>query len=84
MKILVKRERVDPTLTSDKTTVIDSRSEVSEEQVQSEVELLRSRDLLENVVKACGLVPSAETDKTIASNRSASLGPFATYKRSYK
>lgn len=59
MKILVKRERVDPTLTSDKTTVIDSRSEVSEEQVQSEVELLRSRDLLENVVKACGLAPSA-------------------------
>ena len=59
MKILVKRERVEPTLTSDKTTVIDSRSEVSEEQVQSEVELLRSRDLLENVVKACGLAPSA-------------------------
>jgi uncharacterized protein involved in exopolysaccharide biosynthesis len=59
MKILVKRERVDPVLTSDKTTVIDSRSEVSEEQVQSEVELLRSRDLLENVVKACGLATSA-------------------------
>ena len=45
-------------MTSDKTTVIDSRSEVSEEQVQSEVELLRSHDLLENVVKACGLVPA--------------------------
>jgi uncharacterized protein involved in exopolysaccharide biosynthesis len=58
MKILVKRERIDPTLTSDKTTVIDSRSDVSEEQVQSEVELLQSRDLLENVVKACGLVPA--------------------------
>ncbi|MGB7494547.1 MAG: Wzz/FepE/Etk N-terminal domain-containing protein [Candidatus Acidiferrum sp.] len=57
MKILVKRE-LEPTLTSDKTTVIDSRSEVSEEQVQSEVELLRSHDLLENVVKACGLVPA--------------------------
>jgi uncharacterized protein involved in exopolysaccharide biosynthesis len=56
MKILVKRERVDPILTSDKTTIIDSRSEVTEEQVQSEVELLRSRDLLENVVKASGLV----------------------------
>ena len=59
MKILVRRERVEPTLTSDKTTVIDSRSDVSEEQVQSEVELLRSRDLLENVVKVCGLAPSA-------------------------
>lgn len=60
MKILVKRERVDPTLTSDKTTVIEPRSDVSEEQVQSEVELLRSRDLLENVVKACGLVPAGD------------------------
>jgi uncharacterized protein involved in exopolysaccharide biosynthesis len=59
MKILVKRERIDPVLTSDRTTVIDSRSEVSEEQVQSEVELLRSRDLLENVVKVCGLATSA-------------------------
>ena len=59
MKILVKRERVDPVLTTDKTTVFESHSEVSEEQVQSEVELLRSRDLLENVVKACGLAPSA-------------------------
>ena len=59
MKILVKRERVEPTLTLDKTTVIDSRSEVTEEQVQSEVELLRSRDLLENVVKATGLARSA-------------------------
>ena len=58
MEILVKRERVDPTLTSGKTTVIEPRSEVSEEQVQSEVELLRSRDLLENVVKECGLVPA--------------------------
>jgi uncharacterized protein involved in exopolysaccharide biosynthesis len=55
MKILVKRERVDPVLTSDKTTVIEPHSAVSEEQVQSEVELLRSRDLLENVAKACGL-----------------------------
>jgi uncharacterized protein involved in exopolysaccharide biosynthesis len=58
MKILVKRERVDPVLTSDKTTIIDSRSEVTEEQVQSEVELLRSRDLLESVVKASGLIPA--------------------------
>ena len=59
MKILVKPERVEPTLTLDKTTVVDSRSEASEGQVQSEVELLRSRDLLENVATSCGLVPSA-------------------------
>lgn len=60
MKILVKSERLDPVLTSDKTTVIESRPEVSEEQVQSEVELIRSRDLLENVVKACGLAPAGK------------------------
>ena len=83
MKILVKRERVDPILTSDKTTIIDSRSEVTEEQVQSEVELLRSRDLLENVVKECGLA-LLRMARTIASERSDSHGPFATCKRSYR
>jgi uncharacterized protein involved in exopolysaccharide biosynthesis len=58
MKILVKRERIDPTVTSDKTTVLESRSDVTEEQVQSEVELFQSRDLLENVVRECGIVPA--------------------------
>lgn len=58
LKILVKRERVDPTVAPDRTTVVESRPEVTEEQVQSEVELLQSRDLLEEVVKECGLVQS--------------------------
>jgi uncharacterized protein involved in exopolysaccharide biosynthesis len=58
MKILVKRERVDPILSSDKTTIVP-HSEVSEEEVQSEVELLRSRDLLEHVANTSGLAPSA-------------------------
>jgi uncharacterized protein involved in exopolysaccharide biosynthesis len=71
MKILVKRERVDPAVSSNKATVFETHSEVTEEQVQSEVELVRSRDLLENVV-------------TTASHRSASLGPFAIYKASCK
>jgi polysaccharide chain length determinant protein (PEP-CTERM system associated) len=56
MKILVKRERIDPTMTTDKATVVEPHSDVTEEQVQSEVELLQSRDLLENVVKNAGLV----------------------------
>lgn len=64
MKILVKRERVDPILTSEKTTVVESHSEVSEEQVQSEVELLRSKDLLENVVKECGLASNGKKDQS--------------------
>ena len=56
LKILVKRERIDPTVAPDRTTVVESHSEVTEEQVQSEVELLQSRDLLEEVVKECRLV----------------------------
>src|ERR1700689_2506827 len=46
MMILVKRERIDETVTSNKVTVLEARPELTEEQVQSEVELIRSRDLL--------------------------------------
>jgi uncharacterized protein involved in exopolysaccharide biosynthesis len=60
MKILVKRERVDPAISSNKATVFETRMDVTEEQVQSEVELVRSRDLLESVLKACGILPAAE------------------------
>lgn len=68
MKILVKRERIDPTMTTDKATVVESHSEVTEEQVQSEVELLQSRDLLESVVKNAGLVRAdgAKSDHAFA------------------
>jgi polysaccharide chain length determinant protein (PEP-CTERM system associated) len=68
MKILVKRERIDPTITSDKTTVIEPRADVTEEQVQSEVELLQSRDLLEKVARECGLVQvnRASNDQELA------------------
>lgn len=57
MKILVNQDRVDPVITSDTdiqrgSTVV---SAVSEEDLNSEVELLKSRDLLEKVVLATGL-----------------------------
>jgi len=55
MKILVRRERVDPVVTADKTALVESHPEVTEEQLQCEVELLKSRDLLEQVVRACRL-----------------------------
>jgi len=61
LKILVKRERVDPAVSSNKATVFETHSEVTEEQVQSEVELVRSRDLLESVVKECGIVPAGDS-----------------------
>jgi len=63
LKILVKRERVDPAVSSNKATVFETHSEVTEEQVQSEVELVRSRDLLESVVKECGIVSAAGDSK---------------------
>jgi uncharacterized protein involved in exopolysaccharide biosynthesis len=49
MKLLMKRERVDNALMPSKG------DEVTEEDINSEVELLKSRDLMERVVLQCGL-----------------------------
>jgi uncharacterized protein involved in exopolysaccharide biosynthesis len=58
MKILVRRERVDPVVTSQlnvSTQVV--QQEITESELNSEVELLRSQDLLQKVVIANGLQP---------------------------
>lgn len=55
MKIFVNRERVDPVVTPNPDTYAGAVPLVSEEDLNSEVELLKSRDLLEKVVIACGL-----------------------------
>jgi len=55
MKILVRRERLDPVVTPDRDPQPQLRNEVREEELNSEVELLKSRDLLEAVVTRCGL-----------------------------
>ena len=58
MKILVKQERVDPVVTSEPNPVPQqqlSNQLVTEEDLNSEVELIKSRDLLEKVVETCGL-----------------------------
>src|SRR5437660_396002 len=47
MKILVKRERVDPVVTTDRNAPLPLRPDVTEEELNSEVELLKSR-LLSN------------------------------------
>ena len=54
-EILVKRERADPVVTPDHNASPILTADVSEEDLNSEVELLRSRDLLDKVVIACGL-----------------------------
>jgi uncharacterized protein involved in exopolysaccharide biosynthesis len=59
MAILVNRERVDPLVTPQATTELISTSDpVTEEEINSEVELLKSRDVLEKVVLANGLADS--------------------------
>ena len=57
MKILVNRDRVDPVVTpnADMAQSAEAVPAVSEEDLNSEVELLKSRDLLEKVVVASGL-----------------------------
>ena len=58
MKILVKNQRVDVAITAEATSSLSSptvENEVSENQINSEIELLTSKDLLNQVVKETGL-----------------------------
>jgi uncharacterized protein involved in exopolysaccharide biosynthesis len=55
IKILVKRERVDPVVTAEASAQPQFALAVTEEEMNSEVELLKSRDLLEKVLLACDL-----------------------------
>ncbi len=56
MKILVNRDRADAVVTPDASTAAAPVTSVSQEDLNSEVELLTSRDLLTQVVEECGLV----------------------------
>src|SRR2546422_711579 len=58
MKILVKNMRVDVAITPERTNGASGsapENEVGEAQINSEIELLTSKDLLEQIVKECGL-----------------------------
>lgn len=57
MKILVKRDRAEPMLTPDRDAPLTASREVSDNDIYSEVALLKSRDLLKDVARASGLVP---------------------------
>ena len=54
-KILVKHERVDPVVSSETSTQVQVRDEISEEQLNSEAALMESEDVLRHTVVACGL-----------------------------
>jgi len=55
MKFLVARERQDPVVSAEQTSSVMVRSDVTEEELNSEVELLRNNDVLRQVVISCGL-----------------------------
>lgn len=56
MEILVNRERLDPLVSTEATTqIMTADNPVTPEEINSEVELLSSRDVLEQVVLANGL-----------------------------
>jgi len=54
-KLLVKRERVDPVVSPDQNAPMTFHDTVSEEEINSEVELIQSQDVLQKVVVTCGL-----------------------------
>lgn len=71
MKILITRNRLDPQVSaSDKTSEM-MRGELSEEDFNSELEILQSRSVLEATVRQLGL------DKAEAAETSAPASPFS-------
>ncbi len=57
LKMLLRRGRVDPVVTSEQRSPVEfARPEISEEELNSEIELLRDQDLLRTVVEENGLV----------------------------
>jgi len=55
IKFLVDRERQNPVVTPEQNSPVVVRNEVTEEELNSEIELLQSDDVLRRVVVSCGL-----------------------------
>jgi uncharacterized protein involved in exopolysaccharide biosynthesis len=54
-KFLVKRERVDPVVSPEQNAPMMFKDTVDEEEINSEVELMQSQDVLQQIVTSCGL-----------------------------
>ncbi len=68
-KLMVKRARVDAPLTLERGAATTVPAEMTEAELSAEIELIRSRDLLEDVATACRLVepkPAEEPRETLA------------------
>jgi uncharacterized protein involved in exopolysaccharide biosynthesis len=62
-KVLLRRGRFDPMVSSRPLNTMDfTRPDITEEELNSEVELLRDEDLLKQVAKMAGLVPGDTSD----------------------
>jgi uncharacterized protein involved in exopolysaccharide biosynthesis len=58
-KVLLRRNRFDPVVSAQPPGAMDSvHPDITEEELNSEVELLRDEDLLKQVVKMAGLIPA--------------------------
>lgn len=73
MKVLVKNARAEVVVSAEQTKNSAPISEVSEAQVNSEIELIRSRDLLAKVVEKAGLAAelanNTAADSSVATER---------------
>src|SRR5947209_4577467 len=56
MKILVQRDRIDPLVGAEQSPAALMREEITEEELNSEVQLLGSADVLDDVVLHSGLL----------------------------
>ena len=63
MKLLIKRERLDAIVTSDARASATPPADIPETELNSAVELLKSRDLLERVVVEAGLAESEDPSR---------------------
>jgi uncharacterized protein involved in exopolysaccharide biosynthesis len=62
-KVLLRRSRFDPIVSSQPASAMEfARPDITEEELNSEVDLLRDEDLLKQVVKMAGLVPTNTAD----------------------
>jgi uncharacterized protein involved in exopolysaccharide biosynthesis len=72
LKVMLRRGRVDPVVSPQAATLADySRHEISEEELNSEVELMRDEDLLRHVVVESGLVPAGTSERSARVERVA-------------
>ena len=73
-KVLLRRGRYDPVVSSQPASPMDfTRPDITEEELNSEVELLRDEDLLKQVVKWPGSIP-ADTPGVRTSSRDRTCG----------